>query len=272
MKTILVPIDFTPSSQNAAEYAAEFAKYSKSKLILLHVFSVPVPVADVPIVVIPMDEVEKENAKELKSVNKKLIHKHPGIETETIIRAGFVVEEILLVMDEYKPDLIVMGLIGEGKSNGFFGSNATTVIKKAKCPVLTIHPDVKFKKPEKIALACDYTATVSDEVVNKFKYFINLFDSKVLIFDVLKRAELVSYQKAVAEVNLENSLGDMEHSMYYPSGDDLQEETNNFVEKNNVDMLVMIPHNYPFFQNLFHKSATKKMAFQTKVPLLSIHE
>jgi len=272
MNTILVPVDFSPTAENAAEFAAEFAKFSKAKLILFHVYSVPVPVADVPVTTIPLEEVEKESIERLTDFNKKLTQKHPDINTELITHAGFVVEEILMMIEERKPDLVIMGLIGEGKSSGFFGSNTTTVMKKAKCPVLTVPSDVKFKKPEKIALACDYSATVPDEVVNRFKEFVNLFNSKVLVFDVLKRAELVTYQKAVAEVNLENSLGSLEHSIYYPTGDNLPEETNNFIERNNVDMLVMIPHNYPLLQKIFHHSTTKKMAFKTKIPLLSIHE
>lgn len=272
MKTILVPVDFSSTAENAAEYAFEFAKYAKAKLLLLHVYSVPVPVADVPVTVIPLEEVERESIKELKAFNKKLTHKYPGIETEIITRAGFVVEEILMMLEERKPDLVIMGLAGDSKSKGIFGSNTTTIIKRAKCPVLTIPSGIRFKKPEKIALACDYSAIVPDDVVNKFKEYVHLFGAKVLVFDVLRRAELVTYQKAAAEVNLENSLVDIGHSLYYPSGDNLPEEANSFIERQNVDMLVMIPHNYSFFQKLFHRSATKKMAFQAKVPLLTIHE
>jgi nucleotide-binding universal stress UspA family protein len=272
MKTILVPVDFSSSSENAAEYAAEFAKYSKAKLILLHVYSVPVPVADVPVTTIPLEEVEEESIKHLSAFNKKLEHKYPGIETEMITSAGFVVEEILLMAEERSPELIIMGLGSDAKSKGIFGSNTTTIIKRAKCPVLTIPSEIRFKKPEKIALACDYSAIVPDAVVSKFKEYVKMFGAKVLVFDVLRRAELVTYQKAAAEVNLENSLVDVGHSLYYPSGDNLPEEANSFIERQNVDVLVMIPHNYTFFQSLFHRSATKQMAFQATVPLLTIHE
>lgn len=272
MKTILVPVDFSTTAENAAAYAAELAKLSKAKLILLNIYSVPIPVTDVPITNIPLEEVEWDSIKELKIFNKNLTLKYPEVETEIVTRAGFVVDGIHLMIEEYKPDLVIIGMKGLGKSSSFFGSNATLVMKKAKCPVLCIPEGIKFIKPAKIALACDYKAIVPDEAVNKFKYFVELFKSKVLLFDVLKRAELVTYQKAAAEVNLENSLGNMEHSVYYPSGDNLPEEINRFIEKNNVDMLVMFPHNYPFFQNLFHHSATKEMAFSTKVPLLTIHE
>jgi nucleotide-binding universal stress UspA family protein len=275
MKTILVPTDFSEVSENALNYAAEFANFAKAKLVLFHVYAVPMPVSEVPVIAIPIDEVEHESMKQLKEFDKKLKANYGNIETELITRAGFVAEEIYLFQEERKIDLLVMGVTGAGKAPGILGSNTTSNMKKAKCPVLVVPKGLKFKKPEKIALACDYNSTVPEGVVSKLKEFVRLFGAKLLVFDVLKRAELVSYQKAVAEVNLENSLGDeIEHSLYFPSGDgkELHVEINSFVDRNNADMLVMIPHDYSFWQKLFHHSATKEMAFYTHVPLLSIHE
>ena len=272
MKTILVPTDFSDVSENAMNYAAELAQFTKAKLILFHIYSVPMPVAEVPVVTIPMEEVEHESMIQLKAIDKTLKANYPGIETEVITRAGFVAEEIYLLQEDRKIDLLVMGVTGAGKAPGILGSNTTSNMKRAKCPVLVVPKGLKFKKPAKIALACDYNSTVPEAIVNTLKEYTGMFGAKLLIFDVLKRAELVSYQKSVAEVNLENSLGDVEHSLHFPSGDDLHTEINSFVEKNNADMLVMIPHDYSFWQKLFHHSATKEMAFYTKVPLLSIHE
>ena len=39
MNTILVPVDFSANAENSADYAAEVAALSKSKLVLLHVCS-----------------------------------------------------------------------------------------------------------------------------------------------------------------------------------------------------------------------------------------
>jgi len=93
-----------------------------------------------------------------------------------------------------------------------------------------------------------------------------------MVFDVLKKAELISYEKAAAEVNLENSFGDMEHSIHFPSGDDFVHEVNEFSKKNHADMIAVMPHNYNFFAGLFHHSSAKKIALATHLPLLSIHE
>jgi nucleotide-binding universal stress UspA family protein len=270
MKTILVPTDFSEVSENAAKYAMELAGfYKNAKVVFFHVYSVPTVIAaDIPMMSVPFDEME--SSKFLKDFSKKF--KDANIETELIVRPGFVVDEILYFLEKRRIDTIVMGITGAGKSEGASGSSTTSIMKSVRQPVFVIPKDVQFKKPQRIALACDYVAIVSDAVVEQIKEYSKLFGAKLLIFDILKKTELVSYEKAVAEVNLENSLEDIDHSLYFPSGDNIPEEMNSFIEKNKADLLIMIPHNYTFLRGLFHHSNTKEMAFHTNVPLISIHE
>jgi K+-sensing histidine kinase KdpD len=49
---------------------------------------------------------------------------------------------------------------------------------------------------------------------------------------------------------------------------DVVQSINQYVEEKEVDLLVMAKHNRNFFDRLFHKSLSKKMAFHTKIPLL----
>jgi nucleotide-binding universal stress UspA family protein len=272
VKNILVPTDFSEISDSAADYAAELAKITGAKLILYYVFTVPVPVADTPVIAIPLEDLEKENMKLLHAMDKRLKAKHGKIETELRTQPGFVVDEIISFTKQYKTDMVVMGVTGAGKAPGMLGSNATSIMHHAASPVMVIPKGYKFKKPEIVALACDYKTILPDETVNKFKSFVRLFNSKVLVFNVLKPHELATYQKAATEVNLENALGDLEHSLYFPAGENMKEEINLFVEKHNADILTMFPHHYSFLKGIIHHSVTKEMAFLTHVPLLSIHE
>ena len=272
MKNILVPTDFSDVSDNAVDYAAELAKATNARLILYYIFTVPVPVAEAPVIAIPLEELEKESMKLLHGLDKKMKAKHGNVETELRTQPGFVVDEIISFTKENKVDLVVMGVTGAGKTPGVLGSNATSVMHHAASPVIVIPKGYKFKKPDAIALACDYKSVIPDEAVGKFKSFVGLFNSKVLVFNVLKPKELANYQKAASEVNLENALGDIEHSMYFPASENLHHEINTFVDRHSADVLVMFPHNYSFLKGVMHHSATKEMAFLTHVPLLSIHE
>lgn len=272
MKNILVPTDFSEVSDSAADYAAELAKITNARLIFYYVFTVPVPVADVPVVSIPMEELEKENMKLLHALDKRIKAKHGKIETELRTQPGFVVDEVISFTKEHKIDMVVMGVTGAGKAPGMMGSNATSVMHHAASPVLVIPKGYKFKNPSTIALACDYKSVLPDETVNMFKSFVRLFNSKVLVFNILKPHELATYQKAATEVNLENALGDLEHALYFPASENLHMEINSFVDTHHADILTMFPHNYSFLKGLMHHSVTKEMAFFTHIPLLSIHE
>jgi nucleotide-binding universal stress UspA family protein len=272
MKTILVPIDFTEACENAANYAAELAKFTKARVIFLHTYSLTGPLAEIPVTAIRFDEIEKINDALLKSLDVKIKAVHGDIETELIATAGFPIEEIILVSEQKKVDMIVIGTTEQGKIPAILNSNTVSVIKGARCPVLTIPENVRFAKPRTIALACDYNSILPDEVVSSFKNYVKLFDAKVLVFDVLKKAELVTAEKAIAEENLNESLNDIDHSLYFPSGDNVVEEINSFVDGHKVDVLAMIPHKYNFISGLFHNSNTKLMALHTRVPLLTIHD
>jgi nucleotide-binding universal stress UspA family protein len=273
MKTILVPTDFSEIAENAARYAIELAGfYKNTKVLLFNAYSVQIAVGDPPTIPVPFEEIEKERAKLLKEFDKKLKHIQGNIETELVVRPGFAVDEILSLSEDKRADLIIMGITGAGKSKRGSGSLTTSIMKASKRPVLIIPQDVKFKKPERIALAYDHSKILHDELVKEIKGYVKLFDAKILIFDVLKKTEQVSPEKMLVEANLENSFEDIDYSIHFPAGDNLLEEINSFIEKNEVDMLIMIPHHYAFFQGIFHNSKTKGMAFQTHVPLLSIHE
>ncbi len=273
MKTILAATDFSAVAGNAVHYAAGLAAFEKAKLIIANVYAIPVPVSsDVPIVSIPYEELEAQSIAELKALERKINAKFPALQTEIVSKAGFVTDELLKIQQEKHSELTVMGITGAGRAAAVFGSNATTMQKISDTPIMVIPAHAAFKVPEKIALACDFKSVIPDQVVNKFKEFVKSFKCKVAVFDVLKASELVSYTKAASEVNLENSLGNMEHSVFFPSGEDPVAETNDFIDRNNIEMLVMIPHNYSYISKLFHRSITKKMALHSHVPLLSIHE
>lgn len=272
MQTILVPTDFSKSSENSIRYAAELAELTKARLVLLHVFSVPVPVTDVPFTPLPLEEIAEQWLEDLKKQKDSLLQKHPHLQVKLVVKPGFVSDEIRQVIGEYKASLIILSSLGNGKTSAFFGSNTVNMIKKAGCPVIVVPVGATYKKPKNIALACDFSTIVPDSVTTVIKSYVKLFGAKLLIFDVLSPAELVTYEKAASEVNLENSLTEIKHSIYFPTGDDKAEAFKEFVESHKVDMLVMMPHNYTFVQKLFHKSATKHMALHTHIPLLSIHE
>ena len=274
MKTILVPTDYSEVADNALNYAVELAKFSKAKIILMHAYQVPVPTGDVPVMLVSPAELEDINQKRIKKLESKVTKQVSGkTKVESIIRSGFTVEEITGVVKEKNVDLVVMGITGTGEvSEKLMGSHTTSLIKQTKTPVLVIPKDTRYKEIKKIVLSCNYNEPVNTAAIKKIKEFAKLFNAKVLVLDVEKPAVVPMYENTAAGGVLEKSLKGVETVMFYGSSDNLTDELNSFADAHNCDWIAMIPHKHNILSRLFHESNTKRMAFHTHVPLLSVHD
>ena len=230
MKTILVPTDFSKIARNAIDYAVEIAKLTKAKLVLFHVYHVPVVPAEIPIM-LPIDEMEKNTMEGLKKIEKNLYLKHGNkLVVECNCACGFPVDEINLYAKKNKIDLIVMGMEGTGYlTEKLIGNITTSLIKKAKCPVLAIDKHVKFKSVKKIALACDYTETKNKSILDPLKELAQLFKSHVYVLNVVRELKTVpTLSKAVAGIKLDHSLVGVNHSFHYAKNEDVIDGINDF--------------------------------------------
>lgn len=268
MKTILVPTDFSKAAGNAAEYAVMLAKEIKAKVLLLHVYHVPVPASEISIMTINPDQLQKEKTALLE---KEAAHlkKRSGVEVKFEAKMGFAVDEILI--EEKNAGLIIMGMKGAGKlREALIGSVTTSTLRKSKIPVLVIPENAKYKKPEKVVFACDYDPRTDVHTLDALKALMKTFASKVYVVNVKHKKESATVDEAVAGVRLENNLNDVEHVYYFPEKEDLVEGINKFVDDKKIDIVAIIPHRYSLLERLFHKSISKKMAFHTHVPMLAL--
>ncbi|MDP1803321.1 MAG: universal stress protein [Bacteroidota bacterium] len=274
MKTILVPTDFSMVSDNAVNYAAEIAKVTKAKLILFHVYQIPVVATEVPIVIPNFEELEKDCLDGLLRISTRLHSKLSTTNIECVVRSGFAVDEINLYAKNNKVDLIVMGMHGAGYlTEKLIGSVTTSLIQRSNCPVLVIDEQVKFKNIKKIVLACDYNETENKKVLEPLKEFAQLFKSHVYVLNVINKSEpLEPVTEVVADfIKLEHSLADTAHSFHYMANEEIVDGINEFVSEQKMDMVVMIPRKHSVLKNIFNEPTTKKMAFHSKAPLLALH-
>ncbi|HUK63722.1 MAG TPA: universal stress protein, partial [Dongiaceae bacterium] len=66
-----------------------------------------------------------------------------GLTARSVVRSGEPADEIVRLADEEHADMIVMGTQGRtGLERLMLGSVAERVIRRSRCPVLTVRPDV----------------------------------------------------------------------------------------------------------------------------------
>ena len=134
---ILCPIDFDDNAARALDKAVEIARHFRAKIFLVHVVPLIVQFGEVP----TPRELYEDQRREAKAGLNEIAHKQlGGVEHEAFIYTGDVVGCILEAITKFAPDLLVMATHGRtGLSHLFLGSVAEAVVRKATCPVLTIH-------------------------------------------------------------------------------------------------------------------------------------
>ena len=270
IKTILVPTDFSEVAKNALIYAVNMAKEIKAKLIVLHVYYIPVLTGTKPYVLSPdllinTTDLINQQLHEIELDNPEINQ----VKHEFLSMPGYTAAEINIAAKNQKADLIIMGTLGaSGLQELLVGSNTASVIEEAFCPVLAIPVKAKFKSIKNIAFAYDHDAI---SVPLEFKTLIPLaesFKAEISIFHVKTYdKELISEEKESPRLQYEQPVKHTYTSFYE---EDIEEGINNFIQAKNIDILAMMPRKHNLFYKLFKSSLTKKMAFHTKIPLLAI--
>ena len=135
IERVLIPVDGSDSSKNAAKYAAHLVNARNPKLYLLNVWE-PVNMTIGGEVAEKLREEEQAKSMALLEEYKKLLEPC-GLDVELIERSGRPDYVILNVQDELDCDLIVIGSRGLSVlENVIMGSVVTRVLEGATCPVL----------------------------------------------------------------------------------------------------------------------------------------
>jgi nucleotide-binding universal stress UspA family protein len=149
IEKILVPLDFSPASLEALDYAVSMAKHFHAAIHLVHVYP-PDEASSIP----GAAHLLLQSAEAIERLNEELtgIHrKHaPTFRPENChIRGGRPYEVIVRLAREINADLIVLATRGySGLKRLLLGSTAERVVRTAPCPVLVMR---KRKQKSKAA-------------------------------------------------------------------------------------------------------------------------
>ncbi|NII23744.1 universal stress protein [Pseudoflavitalea sp. X16] len=269
MQTILVPVDFSPVSRNAAIYAAELARFFQARLLLFHAYMLPTPVSEVPYVMVTADEMQQENEAFLKKEAQNL-HSTYGVEVESLVRIGIASDEIRELAKEESVDLVVMGMKGAGGLDKIIGSTTTNVIRKLKTPVLIIPHDAGYKQVQHITYASDFSYKTSSNLFAPLLEIAKTLGAKIHILHVQKDA--VKIDELAGRKSTERAFSGYDHEFVNVTDNSVTHGINDYLQHHASELLVMVAHTHTFFERIFSKSRTTAMCYETKIPLLVLQD
>lgn len=144
-RKILVPVDYSPCSEEAFRVAMSMARVFQSEVIVLHVVDTKnLGTLNALGLALPSEEVQQKkrlrhyarlNARRLLSLDEA-----KGVSIQRLILEGSPFVEIARTVRAEKVALVVMGSYGGAGDveRIFFGSTTEKVVRTAGCPVLTV--------------------------------------------------------------------------------------------------------------------------------------
>jgi len=268
MKKIIVPIDFSDTSVNAAKYAIELAKnLSNIHITLYHVYS-SISFS----VLTSKDENSRQmvSENELKNLKNKIADGFDAISCEA--EEGSFVENIARFALGNHADLVIMGITGSSKiTQVFMGTNTLNVIRNITCPVMIIPPDAKYTGVKKVVLTSDFKDVAR---TTPFASIIKILDTFKPHLDILN-VDSEHFVELTDEFKIEKEAMKDKLQVFNPEFSflrayDFVEGISSFVESRNIDAIITVPRKHSFLSQLFVTSHTKKLAYHSNVPIIAV--
>lgn len=283
---VLIPVDFSGYSMKACEFGFNYAQNTGAEVVLLHVYFTPIystslPYGDIFNYQLSDDEnvktiLQKVHA-ELNGLLDKVKEKiasgqFPNVKYMCVLREGIPEEEILRYVKDCCPRIVIMGTRGKNQKDlDLIGSVTAEVIERSRVPVLAIPENTPFRQFSEV----------------KHIAFITNFDQRDLIaFDSLI-ASFKSFRFSVSLIHLsgikdtwdEIKLGGIKeyfHKQYSQldihydvvQDDDLLNNLEQYIEKENIDIIALTSYRRNIFYRLFNPSIARKMIFHSDTPML----
>jgi len=288
-KNILVPVDFSKTSNKAVNYALFLAEKYKAKVTLFHA-----------VVLLQEDVDEKEHLiayetiiekKEEKRIKYLKSHADKGarlgVQIDSVLMRGITpAETILNFIEDKKFDVIVIGTHGRTElMKWWLGSVAEKIVRYSPIPVITIHKDYKRKPAiKKVLFPVDFSE-FSKMAVKKGMRLIRKFDAKPTFMFVVEQQQHPFYYMQSSEPilksnptlkkqlmkNLMAMAGSLkDKAAYHLAEGKPHKEIEAYANTKKIDLIVIASHGMSGLDHFLIGSTTERVVNVAPCPVLTI--
>ncbi|WP_317897687.1 universal stress protein [Aurantibacillus circumpalustris] len=272
MKIILVPTDFSPEAEAGLEYAVALAGREDYRLILLHAFHLDT--ADILYSqIVSTVQSFKDVALEQLQLTRDLISSKVKIQPECIFEEGALGDVVNKIIKKRKIDFIIMGTHGaKGLKKLFFGSNTSGIIHNARCPVISVPQDLRFKNFSKIVFATNYHR----EDIEELRLVVDLVKPNNAYINVIHATRTPDNRLSPIMQAFEGNVRKHIHYPYFSfqmlKGNQTQETLSKYLETEKPDLFAISTRKRQFIERLAGPGISETFSLECHFPLLIFHQ
>lgn len=277
MQTIIIATDFSESSAHAARYAAALScALGVKNMILYHSYDQAPRATDVPLPEPHETTFAYEGSLAALEILEAQI-KPLKVEDTTI---ELVADELPLIMgvsklaEQRNAVLVVVGMTGKSRMEKILvGSNTVALAEACPVPLLIVPDKVDYSKPiDRAIFACDLRDVAKNLPVDVIDEFVTKLDLDLLVLNVEDDRLTLLGDIVPEQFKLHQKLDHLNPQYHYIKHKEVTEGILEFAGTHQAGLIITVPKRHNFFDSLFHRSVTKKLAHHTHVPLLLLRK
>jgi nucleotide-binding universal stress UspA family protein len=282
MKTILLPVDYSTASHNAARYAAELSaspEYQIGRIILVNSYFVSLYEQ-----ILPTPDFVQVGEKEILERRTGLRQRLHAVRDEMLSLVGQAVtietmeskdpllRSMLSAIADRKPDFIVIGsdsAAGDGELSEV-AEHVIGIARISPVPVLIVPAGKQFDGIGQVLLPCDFRNLACLDPLKVMQEDELWRNKKVMIINVdhgFRRSEPDDRFRAV-NASLARYLAGIDWEVNYSDATDTLMGILEFAQDRNADMIIALPGKHSFFYKLTHRSISEALVRNAETPVL----
>ena len=266
---VLLLSDFSDVAINATHYAMDLLQDQQVNFYLLNIYD-PDPEC--------MDScAEDKKASTIATLEERVqkLQQRSGNRLHKI--TGHYYENKLVnaareFINEYKIDLIVMGAVGhEQRDLTILGKHTFEIMSKIKCNTLAVARESEFKKPQRLLMPLDYTASFGGRNI-RFLKDSGIFKGTSLDIWEISGVQNVQNEQGFAKKEIFNGLENIRVRFSTPVKPSIYDQSTWADVQNNFDHIILLGKNIGICDRLLHNKHGLYTIVPNQLPILVLHD
>lgn len=261
MHRVIIPVDFSETSLNAARFTAQMLAGREDTIAVIYNNYESHDEYDICL------NYQESLKKEFLKAGVK------SVECENEM-GGDLIENISRLAHTIRATLIVMGITGKSAVRQImFGSNTLKLIDRNLYPVMIIPPDAVYKGINNVAFASDLKNVEASTPSALISSVLEMFNPKLHIVNVDKEIYVsIPQEMEEQKSKLKEMFSNFKTEFYFITMNDFFQAIDNFVKDYSIDILITVPKHQSNSTSLFKTTHTKRLAYHSHIPILAAHE
>ena len=257
---IIVPLDFTENSLNAAHFTARMLTGNYGAVLYLyHTYQ--------------KDRDAGNAESQLESIKTKLAE-DSIVKIEILAeQSDDFIESLERKVRHLDADLVVMSVREKSRlEQAIDGSNSLRMIEKNLCPVMVIPHNFQFSEIRNVALASDFKDVANSIPIVPVKRVLSLFRPNLHIVNINSEIYVSLNEEYLAERSVMlDMFREFNPEFYFITTYDFHETLRQFIDDKNIDLVLTFPRRHSFISNMIKGNNTKRLVMESSIPVLAAH-